>query len=244
MKIITTAITKGGTGKTTTAAALAQAAAAEGQKVLAVDCDPQGNLGTILGGTPGPGVLELLHGGEAAQLIQRTPQGIDLLAASPDLFAEGSAAGSARRLRSGLEPVKRKYDLAIIDTGPSLGELVYNAIFAASGLLIPLEADMNALQGLRQVLAIAGQLQQQGNPRLKVYGCILTRYDGRSKLARQLREIIGREGEAAGAPLLAAIRAGIAIREAQALRRSLYDYAPKSKPALDYLALYHKITEG
>ena len=241
MKIITAAIIKGGTGKTTTAAALAQAAAAARKKVLAIDLDPQGNLTTFIGSNPTvPGSYELLHGTEAAQLIQGTEQGIDMLVSSPDLAGERTAPGSARRLLTALEPIKKRYDLIIIDTAPTMGELVFNALQASTGVIIPLEADTSSLQGLQQIADIAQQIQTR-NPELKITGAVLTRYDARPKLNRYLRELIERRCKEMGIPFLAAIRPGIAIREAQATQRSLYDYAPNSKPALDYKSLFETI---
>ena len=241
MQIITTAIIKGGTGKTTTAAALAQAAAADRQKVLVIDLDPQANLSFFIGADPGrPGSYELLTGGEPGKLIQETKQGLAAIAASPDLATIKTAAGSAKRLAAALEPIKGKYDFIFIDTPPQIGELTFNALQASTGLLIPLESDNSSLQGLYQITDITSRLQQS-NPALQILGTLLTRYDSRPKLNRYLQEVIAEKGKEAGAPYLGAIRAGVAIREAQALQLSLFEYAPKSKPAQDYKAIYKAI---
>lgn len=241
MRIITTAVIKGGTGKTTTAAALAQAGAAAGRKVLAIDLDPQANLTLFIGADQNrPGAYQLLHGAEAGEIIQATAQGIDTIAASPDLSTEKTAAASAKRLQAALEPIKESYDLIVIDTPPTMGELTFNAIQAATGLLIPLETDNSSLQGLYQITDIAHQMQRS-NPGLQILGSVLTRFDPRPKINRYLQEIISAQGEEIGAPFLMAIRSGIAIREAQALRQSIFDYAPKSKPAQDYRQLFEMI---
>lgn len=239
MKIITVAVIKGGTGKTTTAAALAQAAVSADKRVLAIDLDPQGNLTFALGASQG-GSYQLLHGEEP--YIQHTEQGIDVIGASSDLATEKTKAASIKRLQDAIEPLKARYDYIIIDTPPQIGELTYNALQAATGLIIPLEADNFSLQGLYHITDIAHQMQRH-NPKLKIYGTILTRFDGRPKLNRYLQQIIADKGKAAGAPLLAEIRKGVAIREAQALQLSLYDYAPKSKPAQDYKKLYEIINK-
>ena len=171
--------------------------------------------------------------------IQTTPiAGIDCLAANTALSAETTRAGSAWRLKEALEPVSHLYDWAVIDTPPSIGETTYNGLLAADYLLIPMEADINNLQGLVQLVGILKELQ--ADPQR---GAILTRYDPRPRLNRDLREAIKGKAEAAGVPLLAAIRQGIAIREAQAYRVSLYEYAPHSKPAEDYLELFGAIQE-
>ena len=244
MQILTVAVIKGGTGKTTTAAALAQAAAAAGKRVLAIDLDPQANLSHFIGADQNrPGSYQLLHDADPQQLIQRTAQGIDAIAASPDLATERTTPASAKRLQRALDPLKSDYDLAIIDTPPQMGELLYNALQAATGLIIPLESDNSSLQGLYQIADIAHQMQRS-NPALQITGVVLTRYDSRPKLNRFLQEAIAERGQEIGAPFLIGIRPGIAIREAQAMQQSIFDYAPRSNPAQDYKKLYEMITEG
>jgi len=240
-QIIATAVIKGGTGKTTTAAALAQAAAADGARVLAVDLDPQANLTFILAADQNqPGSFQLLHGAPAAEVIQRSPQGLDVIAASPDLATEKTAPASAKRLQDALKPIKKSYDWIFIDTPPTMGELTFNALQAATGLIIPLETDSNSLQGLYQITDIAHQMQRS-NPSLSVLGVVLTRFDARPKINRYLQEVIEEKGQEIGAPFLQAIRPGVAIREAQAMQESLFEYAPQSNPAQDYRALYNNI---
>lgn len=244
MQIITTAVIKGGTGKTTTAAALAQAAAAAGKRVLAIDLDPQANLTFTLSADQNQeGAYQLLHDADPQQLIQHTPQGIDVIAASPDLATEQTKPASAKRLQTAIEPLRRKYDYIFIDTPPLMGELTFNALQAATGLIIPLEADYFSLQGLYHITDIAHQMQRS-NPKLKIMGTVVTRYDNRPKICRYLKDAIADNGKEAGAPFLMAIRKGVAIEEAQATQQSLFDYAPKSKPAQDYKALFEKINKG
>lgn len=244
MQILTTAVIKGGTGKTTTAAALAQAAAAAGKKVLAIDLDPQANFTFFIGADQNtPGSYQLLHGAEPGQLIQQTAQGIAAIAASPDLATERTTPASAKRLQQAIEPLKGEFDLIIIDTPPQMGELTFNALQAATGLIIPLETDNSSLQGLYQITDIAHQMQRS-NPALSIIGVILTRYDNRPKLNRYLRDVIADKGQEIGAPFLMGIRPGIAIREAQAMQQSIFDYAARSNPAQDYKTLYEMIQEG
>ena len=245
MKIITVAIQKGGTGKTTTAAALAQAAAYKGRKVLAIDLDPQGNLSFALGAQTAAETgtaYNLLMGLPASQLIQTTAQGLDIIPTDRDLAAITSGTGSARRLRQALEPIKDNYDLIIIDTPPTAGELQYNALMAADGLIIPLEADAFNLQSLYQMTDTARQIQQS-NTGLQILGVVFTQYDGRSIISRQMRDAITQTAAAAGVPTLGTIRGAVAIKEAAALQQSIYSYAPKSKPAQDYLEIYNHIAQ-
>ena len=237
MKIITTANIKGGCGKSTTAVALAQAAAASGRKVLFIDLDPQANGSFFIGADQAAGSYQLLHGADPAQTIQHTAQGVDVIAASPDLATETTRPGSAKRLQEAIAPLKKDYDYAYIDTPPQMGELTYNALQASTGLIIPMEADNSGLQGLYQVVDIAQRIQAS-NPALDILGIVLTRYDNRSKLSRYMKDAITAAGQDTGIPLLAAIRPGVAIREAQALQLSVFGYAPKSNPALDYMVLF------
>ena len=242
MQIITIANQKGGTAKSTTAAALAQAAAHRGRRVLAVDLDPQGNLSYFLAADVNrPGAFEVLDGLPAAEAVQATAGALDVIPASWNLQTISSGRGSARRLRAALEPIKQHYDLIIIDTPPTAGELQYNALMAATDLIIPLQADIVGLQGLDQMADTARQIQRS-NPALSIRGCILTRTGGRSTLARQMAEKAEARAREMGIPLLLAIREAVAIREAQTLQRDLYEYAPRSKPALDYMELLDRIT--
>ena len=240
-KILTVSIQKGGIGKTTTAAVLAQAAAARGLKVLAIDLDPQGNLTFALDGTAGRGgSYAFLNGSTAAEAMQRTPQEVDLLAASPDLAALYSFKGSARRLQTALEPVKDIYQAIIIDAPTMPGELLFNALQASTALVIPIEADVYNVQSLYQTIDTARQIMQT-NPALNIAGIVFTKYDGRANLSRQMRDTVTAKAAEMGAPYLGTIRAGIAVKEAAALQRSLFDYAPRSNPAADYMALFDTI---
>lgn len=239
--ILSIAIQKGGTGKTTTAAAIAQAAAYKGKKCLAVDLDPQGNLSfNLAADMDGGGSYDLLNGTPAAELIQTTPQGIDVIPASWNLSTVTSAKSSARRLQNALEPIRRKYPVIVIDTPPTAGELQYNALQAADRLIIPLSADVYNVQSLYQITDAARQIRAT-NPRLKIAGYILTQYNGRSIIARQMADAIREAADRLGVPYLGAIRQAVAVKEAAALRQSLFEYAPKSKPAADYLDIYDNL---
>lgn len=241
MIIYAIATQKGGTGKTTTAAALAQAATYKGKRVLAVDLDPQANLTYCLGAdAKQPGSFYLLHGTPAAEVIQHTAQGIDVIAASDDLQTEKSAAGSARRLKAALDPVSDQYDLCMIDTPATAGELQYNALQAAHGLIVPMLTDGYNLQSLNQLAFTFSQFQET-NPALHIAGLMVTQYDKRPLINRQIKELIENTAGDLGLPFLGAVRRGIAMREAAALQESIFKYAPKSNPAQDYMDIYEKL---
>ena len=235
------AIQKGGVAKTTSAAILAQAAAYKGKKALAVDLDPQANLSFMLGADPtAPGCYELLHGTPAADLIQKTAQGVDVLAASWNLATITSSKGSARRLKTALEPIEKKYRYIFIDVPAMGGELQYNALMAANRLVIPLSADIFNLQSLYQITDAAQQIRAN-RPELEIAGFILTQYDKRGKISQHMKETITKQAEAVGVPYLGAIRPAVVVKEAAALQLSLYEYAPKSKTAADYLAILERL---
>lgn len=230
MKIITVATIKGGTGKTTTAGALAQACRKHKKKVLCIDLDPQGDFSNVIGGGEGQ-ALELVQG-EPYQ-VQTIEPGLDLIGSTPELATLKSGRGSAYRLRDALEPIKNNYDFIIIDTPPQISEITYNALCCSTNLIIPLECDMNALHGFEMITDMAERL----NDKLTI-NAIICRYDARPKFNRFMRDTIAEETKGA---YLGEVRNGVAIREAQAFQESVFEYAPKSKPAEDYEKIYKKI---
>ena len=238
-QIITIANVKGGTGKTTTAAALAQAAVKNGKCVLCIDMDATANLTFITGADKdAPGSYELLNGAAIADTIQRTAQGLDVIAGSAMLATEKTTSGSIDRLRDALKSAKRKYDLIVIDAPPALSELTYNATMASNGVLIPLETDANAIQGMFMIDEVVHRIKAK-NKSLKIIGCIVTKYDKRPQLNRYFLEGIKSNADSNNIPYLMEIRQDIAIREAQTLRQNIFDYAPNSRAANDYEELYN-----
>lgn len=241
MKVYAVCNQKGGAGKTTTAAALAQAGAFRGLSVLAVDLDPQGHLTMALGGRMDAGnAYDLLTGGQLAEQVQTTPQGIDLVAASPNLAALTTSKGSARRLQKALEGAGKRYAAIIIDTPTQPGELLYNALQAATACVVTLKADVFSLQGFYQFVKTAGAFHES-NPKMKQAGVIVTAYDGRSRYAKHMLDTIKEKAQALRFPFLGVVRPAVALQEAQGFGESLFTYAPKSKPAADYLTIFDKL---
>jgi len=193
---------KGGVAKTTTVINLGAIAALEGQSVLIVDADAQANATSGLGidrngieyclydlicrqdQEPGPAVDEVI--------LQTATPNLDVLPATIDLagaqMALANAISRETRLRRVLEPVRDAYDIILIDTAPSLGLLTINALAAADQVLIPMQCEYYAMEGLTQLLQIISMVQAELNPSLTIAGAILTMYDGRTNLAEQVAE--------------------------------------------------------
>ena len=237
--VITVAMQKGGTGKSTTAAALTQAAADAGKRALAIDLDSQGNTSFFLSAdTTRPGAYELLTGtADPRRYIQTTQGGLDVIPASWNLATVTGSRGSARRLQRAIEPIKKSYDLIIIDTPPNAGELQYNALQAATALVIPLQAESFSIQGLYLVKDTTDQIKKS-NPALEKTGIVITRYLSRSNIDKLQHQNTIEAAQQMGFDYFGTIREGKDIREAQALRANLFTAAPKSKPALDYMEVY------
>lgn len=232
---------KGGSGKTTTAAALAQCASKEGRRVLSVDLDPQGNLSFTLGATQNGGTMQVLQGKEPTLYIQKGNAG-DVLPGGPDLQTLKSGRGAALLLQKALSSYRHRYDLIIIDTPPTPGILQLNALQAADGVIIPLSPSIYAAQGLAQVIKIVREMQQS-NSALHVLGVVVTQKQGRANVDKQVITAIKEGTERAGLPYLGEVRAAAAVREAQAMQANLYEYAPNSKPAQDYAGIYAQLTQ-
>ena len=237
---------KGGVGKSTTALALGSALARRNYRVLFADLDAQGNLSHTLGADPDqPTAFEVLtRAADGRAAVQETPGG-RVIASSPALAGADAvinATGKEFRLREALEPLGAGYDFIIIDTPPALGILTVNALTAADWLLVPAQADIYSLQGIGQLHQTIVPVRQYCNPGLKILGLVLTRHNPRSVLSRDLTDVLSETAAAMESRLFkTAIRETVAVREAQAQRQNLFDYAPKSTAALDYQALAEEI---
>jgi chromosome partitioning protein len=185
---------KGGVGKTTTAVNVAACIAEAGISTLLVDVDPQGNATVGLGASreEGPGLYGLLTGDlEAAAAVRPTAvDGLSLIASTPDLAGATMELprlpGSETRLREALAPLRDAYDFIILDCPPSLGPLTVNALVAAERVIVPVQTEYFALEGLAGLLDTLGLIQRELNPRLTVAGMLLTMHDGRTKLAQDV----------------------------------------------------------
>jgi chromosome partitioning protein len=184
---------KGGVGKTTTAVNVAACIAEAGYPTLLVDVDPQGNATTGLGRPrEAPGLYDVLGGDVAAADAVRPTDvaNLSLLASTPDLAGATMElprlAGSEQRLREALAPVRSQYAFVLLDCPPSLGPLTVNALVAADRVIVPVQAEYYALEGLAGLLDTLDLVQRELNPRLTVAGMLLTMHDARTKLAQDV----------------------------------------------------------
>ncbi|MGV9616998.1 ParA family protein [Nocardia xishanensis] len=245
-RIITIANQKGGVGKTTTAVNLAAALAHQGMKVLVIDLDPQGNASTALGIEHHSGVpssYELLIGEVSVKdAIQQSPHNerllcipatIDLAGAEIELVSMVAREG---RLKGAIQEANiAGYDIdyVMIDCPPSLGLLTVNALVAAKEVLIPIQCEYYALEGVGQLLRNIGLVQAHLNPELHVSTVILTMYDGRTKLADQVAEEV--RGHFGDVVLRSVIPRSVKVSEAPGYGMTVLDYDPGSRGAMSYL---------
>lgn len=239
VRITTVLNQKGGTGKTTTAHALATGLNHKGYKALVIDADAQGNISfTMQADTGKPGLYEAMRGDvQPREAVQHTAQG-DIISSSLDLAGadmEFTQTGREFLLREVLEEISGEYTHIIIDSPPTLGIMSVNALTASTDIVIPVCADIYSLQGLQQLLKNVDRVRKYSNPGISVAGMLITRKGNRAIATQQLIDAI--QERAAGRSLHlygAIIREGVAVKEAQIMRESLFDAAPKAKVTADY----------
>lgn len=244
--ILAIANQKGGVGKTTTAINLGAGLGALERRVLLVDCDPQGNATRGLGATAEvPHLYQVLSGETALEETIR-PSGfpnLDLVPAQRDLVGVEvefvGESGWEKRLKGVLAKVQSRYDTILLDCPPSLGHLTVSALTAADGVLVPLQCEYFALEGISELMATVKRIQAGLNPRLVVAGILLTMYDDRTNLSKDVAEEI--RSHFAGKVYDTVVPRNIRLAEAPSHGLPIFQYDIKSRGAEAYLALAREL---
>lgn len=240
---------RGGVGKTATTHALGAGLLLKGYRVLFIDLDSQCNLSYDLGAKATPlSSLEVLTGtATIEEATQHTPQG-DIVPASPSLSGADSiidGTGKEYRLKEALEAVASLYDYVVIDTPPALGVLTVNALTACNSAIIPAQAEVHSLQGIGLINDTIQPVKKYCNPELSLKGILITRYNGRAVLSRDMKQNLETIATQLGTKVFKTpIRECTAIKEAQATQTDIYSYSPRSNASKDYTAFIEEVLEN
>ena len=243
-RVISIANNKGGVGKTTTVINLGAGLQKLNKRTLLIDLDPQANLSQSLRiiNTREANIYKSIRGEAPLDPVEILP-GLDAIPSTLDLSgAEVELANEPGReyiLKELIEPLRSHYSYILIDTPPSLGLLTINALTASQEVIIPLQAEYLATQGLTRLIEVAEKIRKRLNTGLRVGGVFITQYDGRKVLNRDVAEFIKTYFERD--MFTTRIRDNIALAEAPAQGLDIFRYSPKSNGAEDYLALTREI---
>ena len=250
-RIIALVNQKGGVGKSTTAVNLGAALAVQGQRVLVVDCDPQGNTTTGFGieksGVQHDVYDVLMQQATVSDVavrseidgLQVVPATINLAGAEIELV---SALSRETRLRQALTSVASRYDFLLIDCPPSLGLLTVNALTAAEEIIIPVQAEYYALEGLSQLMNVVRRVREALNPTLHVSGVVVTMFDGRTRLAMEVLDELERFFPQQ--MFKTQIPRNIRLSEAPSYGKPVILFDVKSRGAQAYLSLAKELLES
>lgn len=248
-KIIAVTNQKGGVGKTTTSINLAAALAYLNQKVLLVDFDPQGNATTGIGADKSKKVItinEILFQDvdiiKSIQTLKQPP--LDIIPASVELAGANIEmieykVGRERLLKNCLDEIKSNYDYIFIDCPPSLGLLNTNALTACDTVLIPIQCEFYALEGLTQLLSTIRFVQKLFNKNIKIEGVVLTMFDSRTKLSLEVQQEVRKHFK--DKVFNTYIKRSVRLSEAPSYGKSIFEYDPYSDGAVAYAALAQEI---
>jgi chromosome partitioning protein len=247
--ILTIANQKGGVGKTTTAINLAAALASKGIRTLLLDLDPQANSSmsfldvrelqsSIYDALSDQGIplSDVIRESGKMGTLKIAPSSIALAKLEAKLIGE---LDSHFRLKDAIQPIAGSFDFIIIDTPPTLGIITVNALVASTHVLIPIQASYFALEGTDDLLETIQKIKQRANPELQILGALITMYDKRTLLARdicnEIRKVFGAR------VFDTVITKSVRLEESPAYREAIFTYAPRSSGALEYYRLSEEV---
>lgn len=247
-RVLAVANQKGGVGKTTTAINLAASLALKGLKILLVDCDPQANATSSLGFGRDPSRKSVYHllvaTDSAAAVVQKTSlESLELLPSDKNLAGASvelvDAENREFRLKKALEPLKTGYDFVLIDCPPALDLLTLNALAASDAVLIPIQCEYLALEGVSELLDTLMRIRRSLNPQLEVDGILLTMYDDRTTLSKQVAADL--RGFFGAQVFQAVIPRNVRLAEAPSHGKPVQQYDPASRGAISYAQLAEEV---
>lgn len=250
-KIVALANQKGGVGKSTTAVNLSSAIASLGKRVLLVDVDPQGNATSGLGVEKEEvkySLYDVLLGRVKAEeaIIRGVYENLDLIPSNIDLAGAEielvNAVSRETRLKRALEGLVEGYSFIFLDCPPSLGLLTINALTASDGVIIPIQCEYYALEGLGQLLKTIDLVREYLNPQLEIYGVLLTMFDPRTKLAHEVASEV--KNYFKEKVYKAIIPRSVRVSEAPSYGKPVIYYAPQSSGAQAYMSLAREFIKG
>lgn len=229
MRTIVIANSKGGVGKSTTVYAIAAGLQRMSKHVLICDCDPQGNTSDTAGVdvlSARYTLLEVFSGEDIQKAIIPVKEGLDVITAGLAMVSADrrfTDFADVFRLKKALDTIRGQYDYAVIDTSPFLGMMATSALIAADYCIIPLTADLYALQGVMQLQGMIANVRENANPTLTISGLLLTMYNPRTVLSRSIEDTIQATAAEMGTKVFQTrIRTSQGIRDSQALRKDIY----------------------